>query len=158
MESNEIETLNVFPSPLKNSIFKFHFFHPGTDNCLFDFFGLARFLTRNCLTGKTLWICLSKLRTAGCDGLVMPKEYPVTGYQSCLERNLNWKEETRPAKKHLAENSNKRAAGFGQGWVAKLIAALCPSRDEEDEWVHLSTAKRGWPFHASSAHFRLMFG
>ena len=69
---------------------------------------------RHCIRGRTVWICLSKLRTAGCHR--MPK-LP-------RERNPNWKEETRLAKTHLAENSDERAAGFGQGWVAKFDCGL----------------------------------
>ena len=69
---------------------------------------------RHCIRGRTVWICLSKLRTAGCHR--MPK-LP-------RERNPNWKEETRLAKTHLAENRDERAAGFGQGWVAKFDCGL----------------------------------
>ena len=52
----------------------------------------------------------------------------------------NWEEEKRPAKNHLVENSDERPEGFGskaqdkvEWW--RLIAVLCSSRDEEDEWV-----------------------
>ena len=52
----------------------------------------------------------------------------------------NWEEEKRPAKNHLAENSDERPGGIGSKahdkveWQ-RLIAALYSSRDEEDEWV-----------------------
>ena len=57
----------------------------------------------------------------------------------------NWQEEKRPAKNHLAENSDERPGGIGSKAQDKvewrrLIAALCSSRDEEDEWVS-KTAK-----------------
>lgn len=52
----------------------------------------------------------------------------------------NWEEEKRPAKNHLAENSDQRPGGIGSKAQDKvewrrLIAALCSSRDEKDEWM-----------------------
>ena len=57
----------------------------------------------------------------------------------------NWEEEKGPAKNHLAENSDERHGGIGSKAQDKvewqrLIAALCSSRDEEDERVS-KTAK-----------------
>ena len=52
----------------------------------------------------------------------------------------NWEEEKRPAKNHLAENSDERPGRIGSKAQDKvewrrLIAALCSSQDEKDEWV-----------------------
>ena len=59
-----------------------------------------------------------------------------------IPKVASWEEEKNPAKVHLAENGDARARGAetqakdqdrAEWW--RLIAVLCPSRDEEAEFT-----------------------
>ena len=68
--------------------------------------------------------------------------------QSCHEMDPIWKKEKKKKKNHLAEDSNEdmhltrgeaQAKARDRSVWRSFVVALCQRRDEEDEWVIMSS-------------------
>ena len=72
------------------------------------------------------------------------KDDQRTPAKSCPEVDPSWKEKTWSTPNHLEKNSTSELLGYSLGQAQhlakdkvkwrKLVAALCPTRDEEDRW------------------------